>query len=106
MSADGAAGSDAVYVTPPIARLTDASGSAGAKAPLEDAADVMGNVPDAGAFTVTTAKRIELSGHRVLTSDCVGKLPTCRPAGARPCGTAWPNVAQPALNPTVPIRAW
>ncbi|PYR37194.1 MAG: hypothetical protein DMF93_18355 [Acidobacteria bacterium] len=49
---------------------------------------------------MTIAKRIDPSGHVVLTSVCVGRLPTCRPPAAAPCGSAWPNVAHPGVSVT------
>src|SRR5437762_11761119 len=88
-----------------MASATDADGCAGVNAPLAIGAAVIGYVPEVGTLTVTTAKRIDPSGQRVLTSVCVSSEPTCSPLGATPRGTAWPNVAQPAVNVSTAICA-
>src|SRR5262245_22423954 len=49
----------------------------------------------------TTAKRIEPSGQVVLTSVCVGKLPSWREVRVVPCGNTRPNVAHPEVRRTV-----
>ena len=56
-------------------------------------------------MTVMIANRTEPSGQVFLTSVCVGKLPTCNPPVAAPCGNAWPKVAQPGVKPTVATGA-
>src|SRR4051812_26033883 len=82
-----------------------AVGTVGVKLPPALAAGVMLKLPDAGTLTVTIAKRMEPSGHVFLTSVCVGRLPTCSAPVAAPCGSAWPNVAQPGPRPTVATAA-
>src|SRR5262245_932789 len=58
----------------------------------------IGNAPVRGTFAVTTAKRIDPSGHRTFTSVCVGSEPTLTADLAAPCGSARPNVAHPLVK--------
>jgi hypothetical protein len=81
-----------------MVNVADAEGVAGVKGVVEFEAGLIAYVAADGAFTVTTAKRIEPSGQRVLTSVWVASVPTCSPADAAPCGSAWPNVAHPAVS--------
>ena len=85
-----------------IASVTDAVGSDGANVPPSAAPAVIAYVPPDGALTVTTAKRIDPSGHVVLTSVCVVSVPTFSAPVAAPCGSAWPKVAQPGVSVTEP----
>src|SRR4051812_22119320 len=82
-----------------------AAGTVGVKPPPALAAAVMLKLPDAGTLTVTIAKRMEPSGQVFLTSVCVARPPTCSAPVAAPCGSAWPNVAQPGPRPTVATAA-
>src|SRR5919198_3637514 len=79
----------------------DAVGTVGLNVPLAIAACVMEYGPVEGTLTVTTAKRMDPSGQRVLTSVWVGSAPTWSPLGATPCGIACPNVTHPRVSVTL-----
>ena len=83
---------------PAMVSVTDAAGSAGVNVPVAIAAGSSGKFPAAGTNTLTTAKRIDPSGQRFLTSVCVGNVPTRTPDVAAPCGSAWPKVAHPGVR--------
>src|SRR2546423_10988195 len=97
-SAAGVDGCAAVNATPPIVIVAAADGSAGENVADAIAAGSSGKLPAAGTKTLTIAKRIDPSGHRFLTSVCVLNVPTRRPDGATPCGSACPNVAHPGVR--------
>ena len=68
------------------------------RVPPETILAALGMRPGESIFAVTIANRIDPSGHVVLTSVCVARLPTFTAPVAALCGNARPNVAQPRPN--------
>src|SRR3982751_993047 len=78
--------------------VTVACGARNMDPPADAGPATIARSPADGTRAETTAKRIDPSGQRTLTSVWVGRSPTRTPSRAAPGGRARPNVAAPGVN--------